>query len=105
MAGEDAAVGDGLQLAVVQMTAILHEIFEPGVGILDDRFQRGAGFWRLVGSKPSGAALSGVDFTVSTLTPILSSRSAKVGKLEQHADRTDQRRLLGNDMIAGEAVM
>ena len=33
----------------------------------------------LVGSKPSGAALSGDDFTDSTLTPILSSRSVTLG--------------------------
>ena len=33
----------------------------------------------LVGSKPSGAALSGVDFTDSTFTPILSSRSVTLG--------------------------
>ena len=33
----------------------------------------------LVGSKPFGDALSGLDFTPSTLTPILSSNSAKFG--------------------------
>ena len=33
----------------------------------------------LVGSKPSGAAFSGVDFTASILTPILPRSSAKSG--------------------------
>ena len=46
MAGENAAVGDGLQLVVVEMATILHQTAEPGVGILDDRFDRRACFGR-----------------------------------------------------------
>ena len=38
MAGEDAPVGDRLQFLVVEVTAALHQAFEPGVRILDQRF-------------------------------------------------------------------
>ena len=56
----------------------------------------------LVGSKPFGAALSGEDLIDSTLTPILLEQIGDVGILEQHADRADQRGLLGDDVIAGD---
>ena len=77
-AGEDAAVGDRLQLLVVEMAAILHQAFEPGVGILDDRFDRGA---RLRRGRLEAVrrCLERRGFDLSTLTPILFSRSATFG--------------------------
>ena len=55
-----------------------------------------------VGPKPFGAALSGVDLIGLDFDADLIQEIADVGILEQHADRTDQRSLLGNDMIAGD---
>ena len=56
----------------------------------------------VVGSKPSGAALSGVDFTDLDLDADPIQEIGNVGILEQHADRADQRSLLGHDVIAGK---
>ena len=56
----------------------------------------------LVGSKPSGAALSGVDLIDFDLHADLVEQIGEVGKLKQHADRADQRGLLGHDVIAGD---
>jgi len=56
----------------------------------------------LVGSKPSGDALSGVDFHRLDLDAYLVEQIGKIGELEQHADRADQRGLLRHDVIAGE---
>src|SRR6185437_3435267 len=41
-AGENAAVGDRRKLAVVHSAAILHQLFEPGIGIAHDRLDGGA---------------------------------------------------------------
>src|SRR5580700_1355546 len=101
MAGEDATVGYRLQFAVAQVTAILHEVFEPGVGILDDRFQRrlGLGAGRL---KAARRRLKRARFHRLDLDADLVEQVGKIRILEQHADRADQRGLLCHDVVAGQ---
>ncbi len=64
-------------------------------------FDRGAGFGRrrpeAVRRRLERCGFDGLDFDADLIQEI-----ANVGILEQHADGTDQRRLLGNDMIAGD---
>ena len=55
-----------------------------------------------VGSKPSGAALSGEDLIDFDLDADLVEKLGDIGILEQHADRADQRGLAGDDVVAGE---
>src|SRR5579864_8476240 len=101
MAGEDAAVGHGLQFAVAQMPAILHQAFEPSVGILDDRIQRRLGF-RAGRLETVRRRLERARFHRLDLDADLVEQIGKVRILEQHADRADQRGLLRHDVVAGE---
>src|SRR4029077_16332242 len=101
MAGEDAAIGHGLQLAVAQMTAVLHQAFEPAVGILDDRIQRRLGF-RAGRLETARRCLERAGFHRLDLDADLVEQVGKVRILEQHADRADQRGLLRDDVVAGE---
>ena len=54
-----------------------------------------------VGSKPFGAALSGEDLIDLHLDADLVQKIADIRILKQHADRADERGLLGDDVIAG----
>src|SRR6516165_11977374 len=101
MSGEYPPIGRGLQLRVVKVAAILHDSFEPGVGILNDRIQRGAGFgtgrFETVRRRLERRRFHRFDFHAEFLKEI-----GDVGILKQHADRADQGRLLRNNVIASK---
>src|SRR6516162_3932671 len=99
MSGEYPPVGRGLQLRVVKVAAILHDSFEPGVGILNDRIQRGAGFgtgrFETVRRRLERRRFHRFDFHAKFVEKI-----GDVWVLKQHADRADQRGLLRHDVVA-----
>src|ERR1700733_8420871 len=101
MPGEDAAIGCRGKFSGGEMPAVLHQAFEPGIGVLDDRVQRGGRFGagRL---KTVRRGLERRRFHRFDLHPDFAEEIGEVGILEQHADRTDKRSLLRDDVIAGD---
>ena len=56
----------------------------------------------LVGSKPEGEALSGLDLIEFDLDAKRLQRVGEIGILEKHADRADDRGVMGDDVVAAE---
>ena len=106
MAGKHAAVGDSLQFVVAEVTPVLHDPFEPGIEILDDQFDRGARL-RRGRLETVRRSFERGRFDRFHLDAELGQKIADIGILEQDANRADERRLLGHDVIArkrGNAV-
>ena len=100
-ARENTAIGHLCQLAVVHSASILHQAFEPAVGIEDDRFDCGPRFgasWL----ESIGRGLQRRGFHLFDLDTDCFEHIGKIRILKEHPDRTDQRRLLRYNVLSRE---
>src|SRR6185312_7926869 len=93
--GEYAAVVDRRKLGVGNVPAVLHQALEPGVGVQNDGLDRRARLGAR-GLETVRRRLEGRRFDRLHLDADLAEQVGEVGVFEQHADRADQRRLLGD---------
>ena len=101
-AGEDPPVGDA---SATPSSSRWRRSFtrsaEPGVGVLHQHLQRGARL-RTGRLEAVGRGLQRRRFHLLDLDADRLQQLGDVGKLEQHADRADQRGLLGDDVVGGQ---
>src|SRR4029079_2461500 len=97
-AGEDPAVRNLRQLGIVELAAVLHHAFEPGIGVADERGDRRTGFGagRL---KPARRGLERRGLYAFDVDPDRLQKLGKIRVLEKDTNRADQRGVERDDVI------
>src|SRR5262249_41965412 len=97
-AGKDAAVRNPIQLFAFELTPVPYDVLEPPKGIDHQRLDCGAGL-RSGRLKAIGSGLEGGGLYLLKLDADLREQVGEIRILEQHADRTDQGGVLGNNVV------